>query len=174
MPDELDGRGFAELSRGYRKLDPDDPQRNGVRERLARYLLKDAEHAQAANEYDAVVEKLAKIAQLYRPDELKSRLLPELLPLATYLRKEGEQRGDEPRVLSALWIQMTLRKDDPEPREQYKLLRAFGDEARENLAAGRALRGADRGARRARPPHACARGAGHARGSLHGAPVAAC
>jgi tetratricopeptide (TPR) repeat protein len=133
VPDELDARGFAELSRSYRKLDPEDPQRVPVRARLVRYLLKDAEHAQAANEYEAAVEKLAKIAELYRPNELKQGLLPELLPVATYLRKEGEKRGDEARVLSALWIQASLKPDDPEPRAQYKLLRQFGDEARENL-----------------------------------------
>jgi tetratricopeptide (TPR) repeat protein len=133
VPDELDARGFAELARAYRKLDPDDPQRGPVRSRLVRYLLKDAEHAQAANEYDAAVERLAKIAELYRPEELKQGLLPEMLPLANYLRKEGEKRGDEARVLSALWIQSALRPDDPEPREQYRLLRAFGDEARESL-----------------------------------------
>src|ERR1044071_2955756 len=43
-PDELDPRGFAELARSFRKLDPDDPQRVPVRARLVRYLLKDAEH----------------------------------------------------------------------------------------------------------------------------------
>jgi len=136
MPAELTARDFAELLRGYRKLDPDDPQRASVRERLARYLLADAEHDQAADEYEAAVEKLARIAQLYRPDELREGLLADMLPLATYLRKEGEQRGDEPRVLAALWIQSALRKDDPEPKQEYKLLRAFGNEARENLGVG--------------------------------------
>jgi tetratricopeptide (TPR) repeat protein len=141
VPDELDARGFADLSRAYRKLDPEDSQRAAVRARLVRYLLKDAEHAQAAGEYDATVEKLAKIAQLYRPEELKQGLLPELLPVATYLRKEGEKRGDEARVLSALWIQSALRPDDPEPREQYKLLRAFGSDARENLGVSERFSG---------------------------------
>lgn len=133
VPEELDARGFAELSRAYRKLEPEDPQRAPVRARLVRYQLKDAEHAQAADEYEAAVETLAKIAELYRPRELETGLLPELLPLATYLRKEGEKRGDEARVLSALWIQSRLKPDDPEPREQYELLRQFGVEARENL-----------------------------------------
>jgi tetratricopeptide (TPR) repeat protein len=135
VPEELDAHGYAELRRAYRRLDPKDEQRSRVRARLVRYLLKDAEHAQAAEEYDAAVARLAKIAELYRPDELRKELSPEVLPLATYLRKEGERRGDEARVLAALWIQSALRPDDADAKQQYQLLRAFGNEARENLSA---------------------------------------
>ncbi|HEX6243362.1 MAG TPA: tetratricopeptide repeat protein, partial [Polyangiales bacterium] len=134
LPAELDARGYGELTRAFRKLAPDDPQRTEVRARLVRYQLRQAEHARAANEYDTVVGQLAKMAELYRPDELAHGLLPELYPLATYLRKEGERRGDEPRVLSALWMQAALRPDDPEPKQQYQQLRAFGVDARENLS----------------------------------------
>lgn len=134
VPDQLDARGYADLVRAYRRLELDDPQRVPLRARLVHYVLKNAEPAIAANEYDVAVESLAKIAKFYQPDELKTGLVPEVLPLADYLRKEGERRGDEARVLSALWIQMAFRPDDPEPREQYKQLRAFGEEARENLS----------------------------------------
>lgn len=136
LPAELDARGYSEMVRAYRKLALDDSQRAEVRARLVRYQLKQAEHARAANEYDAVVSQLAKMAELYRPEELATGLLPELDPLAIYLRKEGERRGDEARVLSALWMQAALRPDDPEPKEQYKQLRAFGNDARENLSLG--------------------------------------
>lgn len=141
VPEELDARGYAELRRGYRRLDPHDEQRGRVRARLVRYLLKDAEHAQAAEEYDAAVARLAKIAELYRPDELATQLSPEVLPLAGYLRKEGERRGDESRVLSALWIQVALRPDDLDAKQQYQMLRAFGNEARENLSASERFAG---------------------------------
>jgi tetratricopeptide (TPR) repeat protein len=141
VPEELDARGYAELRRAYRRLDPHDAQRVRVRARLVRYLLKDAEHAQAAEEYDAAVARLAKIAELYRPDELAKELSPEVLPLAGYLRKEGERRGDESRVLSALWIQAALRPDDAEAKQQYQMLRAFGSEARENLSASERFSG---------------------------------
>ena len=134
LPAELDARGYAELLRAFRKLALDDPQRGDVRTRLVRYQLKEAEHARAANEFDALVAQLAKMAELYQPGELAGGLLPELYPSATYLRKEGEKRGDEARVLSALWMQAALRPEDPEPKQQYKELRAFGSEARENLS----------------------------------------
>ena len=134
VPEELDARGYAQLVRAYRRLDPEDPQRAPLRARLTHYVLGNAEHAIAANEYEVAVESLAKIAKFYRPEELKDGLSPDLLPLANYLRKEGEPRGDEARVLSALWIQKSLHPNDPEPEEQYKQLRAFGEEARENLS----------------------------------------
>ena len=82
VPEELDAHAYAELRRAYRTLDPADAQRTRVRTRLVRYLLKEAEHVRAADEYDAAVERLAKIAGLYQPDELKTGLSPELLPLA--------------------------------------------------------------------------------------------
>src|SRR5688572_23789680 len=80
LPAELDARGYGELVRAFRKLATDDPQRTEVRARLVRYQLRQAEHARAANEYDAVVSQLAKMAELYRPAELSRGLLPELYP----------------------------------------------------------------------------------------------
>src|SRR5690349_6572689 len=95
LPAELDARGYGELVRVFRKLAGDDPQRAEIRTRLVHYQLRQAEHARAANEYDAVVAQLGKMADLYRPEELSQGLLPELYATATYLRKEGERRGDE-------------------------------------------------------------------------------
>lgn len=142
LPAELDAQSFARVERAYHRLEPDDPQRPQIRDRLVRYLLHEAEGAHRAEEYDAAVEDLASIAALYRPQELASGLLPELLPLAKYLRAEGERRGDEARVLSALWIQMHIASDKREPEEQYRLLRRWSDEARRDLGGvGEHLKG---------------------------------
>jgi tetratricopeptide (TPR) repeat protein len=142
LPQELDAQSFARIERAYRRLDPKDPQRPQIRERLVRYLLEEAEGAHRADEYDAAVEQLATIASLYRPEELAGGLLPELLPLASYLRTEGERRGDEARVLSALWIQAHVAKDKQEPERQYQLLRRWSDEARRDLSGvGEHLKG---------------------------------
>jgi tetratricopeptide (TPR) repeat protein len=142
LPAELDAQSFTRIERAYRRLDPSDPQRKAIRERLVQYVLREAEGAQKAEEYDAAVEELGMIASLYRPEELAEGLLPELLPLANYLRAEGERRGDEGRVLSALWIQGKLRKDGQEARQQYQLLRRWSDEARRDLGGvGEHLKG---------------------------------
>ena len=145
LPAELDAQSFTRIERAYRRLDPGDPQRKAIRGRLVQHVLREAEGAQRAEEYDAAVEELGMIASLYRPEELADGLAPELLPLANYLRAEGERRGDEPRVLSALWIQSKLRKEDDdrqEARKQYQLLRRWSDEARRDLGGvGEHLKG---------------------------------
>lgn len=133
VPEQLDAASAARLERAYRRLQPSDPQREELRERLVRYLLAEAEKVHAADEYDAAVEKLARVTSLYYPGELAKGLLPETLPLANYLRAQGEPRGDEARVLSALWIQQHLAEDKEEPARQYALLRRWSDEARQSL-----------------------------------------
>ncbi len=132
VPETLDARSFATLHRTYVRMALDDPQRPEVRAKLARYLLQEGARAHVADEYEAAVERLAEVSALYRPEELTT-IEPAAAQLADYLRKRGEPRGDEARVLSALWLQKTLRKDDPEPAEQYALLRRWSDEARRDL-----------------------------------------
>ncbi|MDB4975383.1 MAG: domain protein putative component of TonB system [Myxococcaceae bacterium] len=142
LPAELDAQSFTRIERAYRRLDPSDPQRPAIRERLVHYLLGEAEGAHRAEEYDASVELLASITSLYRPEELAAGLVPGLLPLANYLRVEGERRGDEGRVLSALWIQARLAHSKTEPEAQYQLLRRWSDEARRDLGGvGEHLKG---------------------------------
>jgi tetratricopeptide (TPR) repeat protein len=142
LPDELDDQSYARIERAYSRLAPDDPQRPAIRVRLVQHLLREAEGAHRADEYDAAVEQLAAIAALYRPQELADGLVPELLPLASYLRTEGERRGDEPRVLSALWLQKHLAQDKQEPAQQYQLLRRWSDETRRDLnGVGEHLKG---------------------------------
>jgi tetratricopeptide (TPR) repeat protein len=133
LPEELDDASYARAERAYLRLDPDAPERAELRARLVRHLLKEAERARAADEYDRVVDDVSHATSLYRPEELTTSLLPEFAPLAQYLRKEGEHRGDEPRVLSALWIEKTLDPKNPEPAKQYEMLRRWSDEARQNL-----------------------------------------
>lgn len=133
MPEQLDAVSAVRVERAYRRLDPSDPQRAEVRASLVRFLVAEAERVHAADEYDAAVEKLARISSLYYPAELEGGLLPETLSLAKYLRKQGEPKGDEARVLSALWIEKTLEPHNPEPKAQYAQLRRWSDEARENL-----------------------------------------
>ncbi len=133
VPAILDAASAARVERAYRRLSPSDPQRVEVRAQLVRFLVAEAERVHAAEEYGAAVQKLARIASLYYPEELESGLLPEMLSLAKYIRIAGEPRGDEPRVLSALWIESKLEPHNNEPKEQYEQLRAWSDEARANL-----------------------------------------
>ncbi len=133
LPATLDARSYADGERAFRRLHAGDAQRGALREKLVPYLVAEAARAQAADEYAVAVEQFAAITSLYDPGELAQKLSPDLGPLATYIRKHGERRGDEGRVLSALWVQKTLRPKDPEPRQQYELLRRWSDESRKEL-----------------------------------------
>jgi len=133
LPDTLDPHSFSDGERAYRRLPPGDPQREALRNKLVAYLLAEARRAQAADEYEQVVEKLAAVTSLYSPDELSGDLTPELFSIATYVRVQGERRGNEGHVLAALWLQKQLHPKDAEPREQYDLLRRWSDESRKEL-----------------------------------------
>lgn len=133
VPEQLDAVSAVRVERAYRRLAPSNPQRAEIRASLVRFLAAEAERVHAADEYDATVEKLARISSLYYPGELEGGLLPETLALAKYLRMQGEPKGDEPRVLSALWLEKTLEPHNPEPKTQYEQLRRWSDEARANL-----------------------------------------
>jgi len=133
LPSTLDAHSYSDGERAFRRLAPSDPQRPGLREKLVAYLVTQAAREQAADEYAPAVETLAAITSYYRPDELSKDLSPELWPLATYVRKHGERRGDEGRVLAALWLQKQLHPNEAEPREQYDLLRRWSDESRKDL-----------------------------------------
>ncbi|HEX5655659.1 MAG TPA: tetratricopeptide repeat protein, partial [Polyangiales bacterium] len=142
MPAELDATSAARIERAYKRLDPSDPQRAQIRDRLVHYRLQEAEGTHRADEYEASVEQLASITALYRPEELGTGLVVEMLPLATYLRAQGEHRGDEARVLSALWIQGHLAQNKDEALQQYQVLRRWSDEARRDLGGvGEHLKG---------------------------------
>ena len=133
LPPTLDARSYAEGERAFSRLPPSDPQRGPLRAKLIHYLLSEAALHQAADEYEGTVEKLASVTSLYRPDELSQDLSPDLAELARYVRSRGERRGDEGRVLAALWVQKQLSPKDAEPRQQYEILRRWSDESRRDL-----------------------------------------
>ncbi len=136
LPPTLDARSYTEGERAYRRLPAADPQRGPLRDKLIDYLVARAALDQAAEEYEGAVEKLAAITSLYRPEELAPELNPAIAGLASYIRARGERRGDEGRVLAALWVQKQLnakagKKTDAS--EQYNILRRWSDESRKDL-----------------------------------------
>jgi tetratricopeptide (TPR) repeat protein len=133
VPDDLDEAAYGKAQRAYLRLAPDDPQRPGVREKLVHHRIVQALRARDAEEYERVVDELAQVSALYRPEELAKGLPKEIEPVADYLKITGEKRGDEARVQSALWIKMQLHPEDAQLKEQYQTLRRWSDEARQNL-----------------------------------------
>jgi len=119
----------ASLRRYYR-LPVEDPDRDTLRRSLVNYLAGVGQSLVEAEDYDASVEHLATVTSLYLPSELEQHPPESLALVAEFLKGRGERAGDEARVLSALWLLLSLNRDDPQYATYYRDLRAWSEEAR--------------------------------------------
>jgi len=133
---ELDEYTFPTALRAYHRLPIEDAQREAQRAQLLRYLeVRGAVHVDAAD-YDGAVSHMADVTSLYTPTELGEAPPPSLSPVAEFIRRKGERRGDEGRVLSALWLLKSLHPEDAALAEEYAALLRWSDEVRRDLTAG--------------------------------------
>lgn len=104
------------------------------RARLAAQLIARCDTAVAEDRYDAVVQCLAELAELYTPAEYAEAVFPRGLERAAeYLVREGSPRGDEGRVLSGLLIEHLLHPDDEQIVERYERLVYWSFDARADM-----------------------------------------
>ncbi|QQR91138.1 MAG: tetratricopeptide repeat protein [Myxococcales bacterium] len=126
---------FLAARRAFHRMPAGDTLRPSLRSRLIGYLGDKTAALIDADNYDGMVEQLGLMTDLYSPEELAEvSLSPALGPVARFVAKEGEARGDEARVLSALWI---LAKLNPDPAlgyaKHYRQVAAWGRDARSSL-----------------------------------------
>jgi tetratricopeptide (TPR) repeat protein len=134
VPAVVTPESYATVRRAWETLAPDDPARAAVRERLVAALVREAEPAMEAGDYDAVVDRLREITALYAARELDDGPLPRALaPLATWLVDAGSPRGDEARVLAAYFVLARTSADDATHAQKYEEVLAWGREARSRL-----------------------------------------
>ena len=127
---------YADALRHFWLRTADDPTREALRTRLVEHLLAKAPALITAGEYEAVVEHVATVTQLYTPAEIADAKLPAgLEPLARFLVERGSPRGDEARVLSGLLVLRGIRAQDPAPADQYRRVREWGFDARAALGS---------------------------------------
>ncbi|MCA9530566.1 MAG: tetratricopeptide repeat protein [Myxococcales bacterium] len=128
----------AELSSAlhrYLGLALEDPARAALRARLVASIAQTSSAAIEAKDYDAVVDHIARITDLLTPSDFASGHLPRALePLACFLLREGDRRGDEGRVLAALLILEVLHPEDQSYPRRYRELATWGREARSTIA----------------------------------------
>jgi tetratricopeptide (TPR) repeat protein len=124
-----------DVRRAYLAMPIDDPRREATRQRLVDHILARSGEAMDAG-YGAAVEKLAAVTSLYTPAELTEAQLPSgLEPLARYLVAKGSPRGDEARVLSALFVLSRIRPDQPEHARLYRKIKEWGFSSRAAMSA---------------------------------------
>jgi tetratricopeptide (TPR) repeat protein len=127
---------YSDALRHFWLLTPQDEAREALRHRLVQHLIGKTSEVISAGEYDAVVEHLATVTQLYTPAEIADGKLPAgLEPLARFLVERGSPRGDEARVLSGLLVLRGLKPDDPAAADQYNKVRDWGFDARAALGS---------------------------------------
>lgn len=129
----IDEVSYPAVRRAYLTLDPTDPDRHELEERLFAYLAPRAEAVVRAGDYEAVVAMLAELTALLTPADFASTdpLPTTLEPLARFVIEHGARRGDEARVLAGWRILRQLAGADQAATEAaYEEVARWGHDAR--------------------------------------------
>jgi tetratricopeptide (TPR) repeat protein len=134
-PSVITDATFDDALRHYFLLGNDAEEREPLRQRLVEHLLGKTSSAITGG-YDTAVAELAAVTDLYSPSEIGEGKLPAgLEPLCRYLVDKGSPRGDEARVLSALFVLQHLHPDDKAVAEQYRKIKEWGFDSRAALGS---------------------------------------
>lgn len=133
VPEQVDELTYSDALRSFHRLPDSDKRRAEVRRRLLAYLGERSAEVVEAEDFEAAVELLKTTTGLFRPRELAEHMPEHAGSLAKLIRTKGEPRGDEARVLSALWILGRLDPDNKALALEYERLRRWSDEARRDL-----------------------------------------
>ena len=135
-PTQVTDATYHDALRHYFLLTPQSPQREPLRTRLVQHLLGKTPDLGPKGDYDAVVEHLRQLTELYTPAEMAEGNLPAgLTKIARFLVDRGSPRGDEARVLSGYLLLSKLQPNDPAYAEQYKKVREWGFDSRAALSS---------------------------------------
>ncbi len=129
-----DARELGAAVRQLLLLEPGDEQRGPLREQILAYLARSTDELVAAGDYEAVVEHLASMTDLYAPSELANEPLSTHLDApARFVLERGSAMGDEGRVLAALLLLGRLHPDDASFKQRYRTVAAWSRDARTQL-----------------------------------------
>ncbi|MCB9666503.1 MAG: hypothetical protein H6715_00045 [Myxococcales bacterium] len=131
----LNSETYLAARRAFFRMRPGDSLRRALRVRLLTYLGQQAKAEIASDNYAKAVERLREMTSLYTSREFQEESLsPELCEVARYVRKRGSERGDEARVLSALWILWRLDgANEKRFSREYRRVAQWGRAARAEL-----------------------------------------
>ena len=122
----------AEL-RAYLLMPESEPGRIELRDRLTATLLLEAKSFADIGDYEGVVAQIERLAQVLRPEDYATGVLPESLePIAAFMADEGGRLGDEGRVLAAYFILARLTEEQ-KYRQDYDQVASWGRDARSQV-----------------------------------------
>jgi len=120
--------------RDFHSMALSDDARPGLRAGLLAYYGSAAESLARADDYEAVVDQLGKMADLLLPADLAAGRLPDAFEQpARYVVGSGSPRGDEGRVLAGLYLLRCLHPDDEALSAQYDEVAQWGRDARSQV-----------------------------------------
>jgi tetratricopeptide (TPR) repeat protein len=133
-PPDVTDETFHEVQRAFFRMDPEDPARLAYRDALIQHLSQRSEAILEAGDYDAVVEHLARISALMRPEDVAEDRVPEeVAPLARWIVEHGAPRGDEGRVMGALLLLAAVGEEPEARREERARIAEWGRGARAHI-----------------------------------------
>lgn len=145
VPPRITEANYAELRRTYFSTPADAEGRDALRRALLAYLAaRDASVFDATVEvppeqqnaaYSRAVGAFAEMTELLAPEDFVADRMPrEIAAAARFLVSRGERRGDEGRVLSALYVLALLGGEEgARARAEYERLDQWGRTARRSL-----------------------------------------
>ncbi len=135
VPAEINATNYLAATRIYHGLAIADPERAALRTRIVGHLSKQTAAIVASEDYDGAVDHFLQMTTLLAPEEFEQTRLPSgLRKIALYLHKEGSRRGDEGRVLAALYVLRKLEPSRPRWSAEYAEVAKWGRSARRNVS----------------------------------------
>ncbi len=118
------------------KVGLEAPGAEPLQRSLSAYYTALATPLIASDDYDAVAALFRRVTHLYSPAQLeRGAFTSALSPLADYLHEHGSRRGDEARVLSALFVRARIADRQEADSKAYTELLAWGEEVRATLGS---------------------------------------
>jgi tetratricopeptide (TPR) repeat protein len=124
---------YPDAERRFLLMAEGDPERVPLRDRLVATVLDQADVLAGVDDYEGVVQEVARLKTFLSPDDYAAGVLPGgIEPIAKYIVDRGGRLGDEGYVLGADYLLLSLTKDEAY-REDYEQVAAWGRESRANL-----------------------------------------
>jgi len=136
VPDRITDETYPEMQRQLVVLALESPNRAALRDRIVEYLDGRTAAVLGSGSYDDAVALLARMTDLYSPEDFDLGHLPRQLDrVARFVVERGSPLGDEARVMSGLLILSLLHDDQPQHRAEYRRIREWGISARSTVSS---------------------------------------
>lgn len=124
---------FPDAERRFLRMPPDDVARTELRDRLIATVLEQARSLADVDDYEGVVDEVARLPAFLTPSDYAMGALPQhAKPVAEYLAEQSGARGEEGYALAANLMLFGLTEDELY-RRRYDEIAAWGRESRANL-----------------------------------------